>query len=150
MLSITRILAIHQFYRAPMDVALHFQYNTVPSILQSMGYSPIPLPDNYVHNGAPPPDEWDLTPLTQLEDPVTLCYGTEWHRYPGSYLIPEGIDVRWLQTDFAGMMPRRWESSENAGQWPRAETRKERIGRFNGANKASSEAGTFVSLSPHL
>ena len=147
-LSIGRILAMHQFYHAPFDVAHHFQYNTVPSILSSLGYSPKPLPANYKPYGNEVPvPEWDLDPLQHLEDPVTLCYGTEWHRYPGSFLIPEGIDVRWIKTQFDGMMPRKWEpSGETLGQWPRGETRVVREGRFNGENKASAEPGTFVSL----
>jgi alpha-1,2-mannosyltransferase len=64
-------------------------------------------------------------------------------------MIPEGIDVRWVKTDFDGMMPRRWESSavsNTTGVWPRPETRVVRDGRFNGMNKASVEPGTFVSL----
>ena len=88
-----------------------------------------------------------------MSNPVTLCYGAEWYRYPGSYLIPEGIDVRWIRTEFDGMMPRRWErsavksqgSTKGSGMWPRDETRTARPGRFNGDNKASLEPDTYVS-----
>ena len=86
--------------------------------------------------------------LQTFEPRVTLCYGSEWYRYPGSYLIPEGIEVQWVRSEFDGMMPRRWEGSGPAGRWPRNETRVVREGRFNGANLASAEPGTYVSDSP--
>jgi len=147
-ISFARIFALHKFYHAPFDIAHHFQYNTVPSILSELGYSPKPLPPNYTPYGNEVPvPEWDMTPLQHLAEPVTLCYGTEWHRYPGSFLVPEGIDVQWIKTEFDGMMPRKWEPSAVAkGQWPREETRVVRPGRFNGDNKASAEVGTYVSM----
>jgi alpha-1,2-mannosyltransferase len=150
-ISIFRIVAIFKFYHAPLDIAYHFQYTTIPHILTSLGHGPKPAPKNY---SPYTPDEvivpeWDYTPLMTLDPPISLCYASEWHRYPGSYMIPEGIDVRWVKTDFDGMMPRRWESSavsNTTGVWPRPETRVVRDGRFNGMNKASVEPGTFVSL----
>ena len=111
-----------------------------------MGHSPIPL------RYKPKPKEkitpeWDYAPLQNMSDPITLCYGTEWYRYPGSYFVPEGVKVEWLQTDFDGMMPRRWEPSAVSDTvWPRGETRVVRPGRFNGENKASLEPGTYVSI----
>ena len=114
-----------------------------------MGYAPKPLPKGFVPYGnEQPTPEWDFAPLKKMNPPVTLCYGTEWYRFPGSYLIPEGVEVKWVQTEFDGMMPRQWEKSAVGGtgsQWPREETRMERYGRFNGDNKASEEPGTFVS-----
>jgi alpha-1,2-mannosyltransferase len=147
LISVLRIFSIHKFYHAPFDILLHFQYSTVPSILAANGYTPVPLPDNFVpyRNELPEP-EWDYSVLNDISPRVTLCYGGEWHRYPGSYLVPEGIQIRFLQTDFDGMMPRPWEMSSNtsSGVWPRSETRVIHPGRFNGENKASLEAGTFV------
>jgi alpha-1,2-mannosyltransferase len=152
-ISIFRIVAIFKFYHAPLDIAYHFQYTTIPHILTSLGHGPKPAPKNY---SPYTPDEvivpeWDYTPLMTLDPPISLCYASEWHRYPSSFMIPEGIDVRWVKTDFDGMMPRRWESSavsNTTGVWPRPETRVVRDGRFNGMNKASVEPGTFVSLIP--
>lgn len=80
---------------------------------------------------------------------MKLCFAGEWYRYPGSYLVPDGVDVAFVQTEFDGMMPRPWEpSEEQTGRWPREETRVIRLGRFNGENKASSEPGAFVSELP--
>jgi len=144
-LSIGRIVGMFKFYHAPFDVIHHLQYHTLPDVLADLGFSPIAYPSGYY----PKPDEvpeWDLSPIAEMDPPITICYGTEWHRFPGSYLIPEGIEIQWIQTDFDGMMPRRWDPSENDGLWPRAETRAIHLGRFNGENKASAENGTFVSI----
>ncbi|WVN87816.1 uncharacterized protein L203_103011 [Cryptococcus depauperatus CBS 7841] len=145
LLSIARISAIFQFYHAPFDIAHHFQYQTLPAVLMSLGYKPIPLPESYKPYGKEEFEiRWDLSPLQDMEQPITLCYGTEWHRFPSSYLIPKGVQVFFIQTDFDGMMPRRWKESGSAGRWPRSETRAIRAGRFNGENMASFEPGTFI------
>lgn len=88
---------------------------------------------------------WDYSALLDLEPRVKICWAGEWYRYPGSYLVPDGVDVSFVQTGFGGMMPRPWEpSGDIEGVWPREETRTLRLGRFNGENKASEEPGTFV------
>jgi len=144
-LSIARVVALHIFYHAPLDLVFHFQYHTIPSILAERGYSPEPLPKDYKPYGKDVPEpRWDLSVLKTFDPLITLCYGTEWYRYPGSYLIPEGIEVQWIRTEFDGMMPRRWEVSAAAGHWSRNESRIVREGRFNGANLASAEPGTYV------
>ncbi|WWD21173.1 hypothetical protein CI109_105657 [Kwoniella shandongensis] len=147
LISLARIAAIFYFYRAPLDIVHHFQYHTVPQLLTELGHAPIPLPDNYEPYGKEIPEpKWDFTPLQTMEPPVTLCYGSEWHRFPGSYLVLGGINVQWIKSEFDGMLPRRWESSDRAkgSRWPRSETREIREGRFNGNNEASADHGTFV------
>ncbi|WRT69234.1 uncharacterized protein IL334_006218 [Kwoniella shivajii] len=145
-ISFFRVGSSVYFYHAPFDIAHHFQYTAIPSYLSQLGYDPLPLPDNYTPYGNEiPKPSWDLTVLQTLENPVTLCYGTEWYRYPSSYLIPEGVRVRWIKTDFDGMMPRPWEPSiNNETIWPRSETRSVRPTRFNGENRESGEPGTYV------
>ncbi|KAL7421010.1 mannosyltransferase [Cryptotrichosporon argae] len=146
-LSIARILALHQFYHAPFDVIHHFEYRTIPTILSGLGHAPVPPPPGFVHKAGEKVEQtWDYAPLAALDTPVTLCYAKEWHRFPGSYLVPQGIDIRWVESAFDGMMPRRWEPSSAKGSWPREETRTIRPGRFNGANEPSSEPGTYVPL----
>ena len=152
-LSVSRILAIYHFYSAPFEMVRHFQYQTLPDVLSSMEYQPKPVLSTYKpREGEVVTPEWDLSPLLNISQPLTLCYGTEWYRYPSSYLIPDGVDVRWIRTDFDGMMPRPWEESV-AGPgsvWPRAETRMIRPGRFNGDNKDSLEPGTYASHLGHM
>jgi alpha-1,2-mannosyltransferase len=148
LISVARFYALGNFYHAPFDIAYHFEYITIPSILSDMGFSPVPPPKNFVvKEGEVIVHEWDYTPLARMEPRLNLCYGNEWHRFPSSFLVPEGIEVQWIKSGMDGMMPRKWEKSavEKRGSWPRKETRVTRPGRFNGLNKASNESGTFVS-----
>jgi alpha-1,2-mannosyltransferase len=138
-LSLGRVAGQKNFYGAPMAITNHFQYKTLPSVLEGLGYEPIAIPSN-----KDDPPVWDLSPFEDMEDPIRVCYGAEWHRFPSSFLFPKGIDVQWIQGAFDGMMPRHWDSSSSAGWWPRSETRAIHLGRFNSENKASAEPGTFV------
>lgn len=45
----------------------------------------------------------DLSNLHHLG--LTLCVGKEWYRFPGSYLIPEGVDVAFVKNAFDGLIP---------------------------------------------
>ncbi|BEI92503.1 uncharacterized protein CcaverHIS019_0501310 [Cutaneotrichosporon cavernicola] len=141
LLSLGRIMGQVKFYGAPTAITNHFQYTTLPSVLEELGYKPVSLPSQR------PEDDpvWDLSPFEDMEDPLRVCYGAEWHRFPSSFLYPEGIDVQWIEGAFDGMMPRHWDnSSASTGWWPRDETRAIHLGRFNSENKASAEPGTYV------
>jgi alpha-1,2-mannosyltransferase len=48
----------------------------------------------------------DLTPIREFG--LRLCVGKEWHRFPGHYLIPTGIDVRFIKSEFNGLVPGRF------------------------------------------
>ncbi|KAI5452293.1 mannosyltransferase [Naganishia albida] len=147
-LGVSRVYALGHFYRSPYDVIYHFQYEEVPKLLRAAGHEPIPPPEEYREGRAKDgySDEWDYTVLAQFEPKLRLCYGKEWHRFLGSYLVPEGIEINWIRTEFDGAMPRRWEPSHaRAGSWwPRQETRVIREGKFNDDNKESVLAGTYV------
>jgi alpha-1,2-mannosyltransferase len=153
-LGVSRVYALGHFYRSPYDVIYHFQYEEVPKLLRSAGHEPIPPPEEYREGRAKDgySDEWDYTVLANFEPKLRLCYGKEWHRFLGSYLVPEGIEVNWIRTEFDGAMPRRWEPSHaRAGSWwPREETRVIREGKFNDDNKESVLAGTYVSHLPEI
>ncbi|KAJ9119669.1 hypothetical protein QFC22_003379 [Naganishia vaughanmartiniae] len=147
-LGVSRIYALGHFYRSPYDVIYHFQYTEVPKLLRAAGYEPIPPPEEYRDKREEQgySDEWDYTVLGKMEPKLRLCYGKEWHRFLGSYLVPEGIEVDWIRTEFDGAMPRRWEPSHSrAGSWwPRQETRITRPGKFNDDNVESPLTGTYV------
>lgn len=41
-----------------------------------------------------------------MMQPVRLCVGGEWHRYPSSFYIPnDKIEVSFLRSDFHGQLP---------------------------------------------
>lgn len=49
--------------------------------------------------------------------------GKEWHRFPGHHLVPDQVEVRWIRSDFEGILPKIWtegESGENGGLFGRA------------------------------
>ena len=146
-LSVSRVIGLNKFYHAPLDVAHHFEYTTIPRILAAAGHSPVPPPKGYKpREGRMPDPVWDYKPLETMNPRVRVCWGEEWYRFPGSYLYPSGIELDWIKSEFDGMMPRRWEPSspDNGSWWPRSETRVTRPGRFNGANVEASETGTYV------
>ncbi|KAJ9110467.1 hypothetical protein QFC19_001593 [Naganishia cerealis] len=147
-LSVSRIYALGHFYRSPYDVIYHFQYTEVPKLLRAAGHEPIPPPEEYRDKREEQgySDEWDYTVLGKFEPKIRLCYGKEWYRFLGSYLVPEGIEVDWIRSEFNGAMPRRWEPSHSrAGSWwLRQETRITRAGKFNDDNIESTLTGTYV------
>lgn len=147
-LSILRIIGTTKFYGAPTAITNHFQFTTLPDILNGLGYAPLPPPANAKSKGDAYVPDWDLSPFEDMEPSLRVCYAAEWHRYPSSYLYPKGIDVQWVRSAFDGMMPRHWDKSTAAsGLWPRPETRAVHLGRFNSANEPSAEEGTYVPVS---
>ncbi|GMK56086.1 hypothetical protein CspeluHIS016_0211420 [Cutaneotrichosporon spelunceum] len=140
-LSLGRIMGEVKFYGAPTTITDYFQHKTLPSVLEELGYKPVSIPPQ--RNEDEP--VWDLSPFEDMEEPLRVCYGAEWHRFPSSFRHPEGIDVQWIESAFDGMMPRHWDrSNASTGLWPRDETRAIHLGRFNSQNKASAEPGTYV------
>ena len=45
---------------------------------------------------------------------LTLCIGKEWHRFPGHYLVPDGVHVEWIKSEFDGMLPGHFKRTERA------------------------------------
>lgn len=41
---------------------------------------------------------------------LRLCLGKEWHRFPSSWLVPDEVETRWVQSAFDGIMPGVWEA----------------------------------------
>ena len=36
---------------------------------------------------------------------LRLCVGKEWHRFQGHFLVPDGVRVDWIKSEFDGMLP---------------------------------------------
>lgn len=135
-LSFLRVMAIQTYYVAPLHVAYHFESFELPAILTGMGYTPIQ------HNGTNDWDEWDLSPIKTLNGGkgMRLCYGKEWHRYTSSFLVPEGVDVRFVKSDFDGALPAKFRPSEpeKGSRWRRAGTKWETL-TLNDQNEETAE-----------
>lgn len=131
-LSVSRIVAIQTYYVAPLRTTYHLEYVEAPLLLSSLGHVPIK------HNGTNDWDEWDLSPIQEMNDGagLRLCYGKEWHRFTGSWLVPEGVEVRWVKSEFDGALPKRWEPSEQVeGGWWRREGTRKAVDGLNDLNK---------------
>lgn len=61
-----------------------------------------------------------LEPLAALD--LRLCLGKEWHRFPSSWLVPDEVETRFIESEFKGILPKVWEAGGNgtAGIWGRA------------------------------
>lgn len=63
---------------------------------------------------------------------AVLCVGSEWHRYPSSFIVPNYVgEVRWIDDGFRGLLPLPFNSS--LGGTSAAPPY------FNNKNKASDE-----------
>ncbi|KAI6163889.1 glycosyltransferase family 22 protein [Pisolithus thermaeus] len=99
LISISRTLALYHYYHAPLDVYGHFEVFELPRLLNRTGLLP-PVPAEADEREQP---NVDLTPIKEFE--LRLCLGKEWHRFPGHYLVPSGIRVDFVKSDFAGLLP---------------------------------------------
>ena len=109
LISVSRILALWHYYHAPLTLAFDFQHTEIPRLLNATGLLPI-YTDNTREEDKPP---IDLSPVKEFD--LKLCLGKEWHRFPGNYLIPSGIQVEFVKSEFDGMLPRHFETGKVTG-----------------------------------
>lgn len=107
-LSISRIIALYSYYHAPLKIVHDFEVQVLPKLLNSTGHIHLPSHHPYYKKGEVQP-QYNLTRLKDFG--LRLCVGKEWHRFPGSYLIPEGIRVDWIKSEFSGLMPGHFEEN---------------------------------------
>jgi alpha-1,2-mannosyltransferase len=98
-----RILALWHYYHSPLTVVFDFQTAEIPRLLNTSGLLPV-YPPGTLEEDTP---RIDLSPVKEFD--LKLCMGKEWHRFPGSYLIPNGISVEFVKSEFDGMLPRHFE-----------------------------------------
>lgn len=120
LISISRILALWNYYHAPQTVYYLLESEQLPRLLNSTGLLPIPLPNT---NPEDLPNI-DLSPVKHFN--LTLCLGKEWYRFPGHYLVPDGVRVDFIKSAFDGALPGHFvESPANGdGFWWRQGTRR--------------------------
>ena len=103
--SITRSLAHWEYYHAPMTIVYRFETQELPRLLNATGYIHLPPPresdsSKYDEDSSP---RIDFSPLENFD--LKLCIGKEWHRFPGHFLVPDGVRVEWVKSEFDGMLP---------------------------------------------
>ncbi|KAJ5578373.1 GPI mannosyltransferase [Penicillium hispanicum] len=68
-------------------------------------------------------------PLQQVnvtETGSSVCFGKEWYRFPSSYFLPHGMQAKFIQSEFRGLLP---------GEFPAAKSYSDRL---EGASKVPS------------
>ncbi|XP_026323884.1 alpha-1,2-mannosyltransferase ALG9 [Hyposmocoma kahamanoa] len=55
-----------------------------------------------------------LNHLPPTSEPLNICYGKDWYRYPSSFHIPRGSNIRFIRSDFKGQLPAPYSSEKNA------------------------------------
>lgn len=102
-ISLTRVFALWYYYHSPLTVAFEFQTLEIPRLLNVTGLLPV-YPPGTAEEDTP---RIDLSPIKEFG--LKLCYGKDWYRFPGHYLVPNGIDVEFIKSEFDGMLPRHFE-----------------------------------------
>ena len=66
----------------------------------------------------PPPPQSPPTPLPQPQvtgpgEPIHVCTGLEWHRFPSSFFLPgERYRLQFIKSGFTGLLPRQFSDAE--------------------------------------
>lgn len=103
-----RIFALWHYYHSPLSVAFEFQTTEIPRLLNVTGLLPM-YPSGTEEEDKP---RIDLSPVKEFD--LKLCMGKEWHRFPGNYLIPNGIRVEFVKSEFDGLLPGHFEEKLTA------------------------------------
>ena len=123
----SRIVALWKYYHAPQTIYFQLEDSELPRLLQATGLVP-EFPPNTPVEEIP---RIDLSPVKLFN--LTLCVGKEWHRFPGHYLVPDGVRVDFVKSDFDGLLPGHFGegpsvAAEDGGLWWREGTRSAPVG----------------------
>ena len=148
-------MAHWKYYHSPMSVTYALEATEVPRLLNVTGH--VVLPPHLGEDGERrrhTDDEGEYeAPRIDLglieEWGLRLCVGKEWYRFPGHFLVPDGVRVDWVKSEFDGMLPGHFaETARAGGLLQRAMGTRVVPKDLNDLNK---EAPSFyVSLSPVL
>ncbi|KAK1233678.1 mannosyltransferase [Marasmius sp. AFHP31] len=132
-LSASRTLANWEYYHAPLSILYRFEYSELPHLLKITGLLPPPPPTRSKYR-----EDDHVVDLTSIKEfDLTLCVGKEWYRFPGHYLVPNGVNVEFIQHDFHGLLPGHFPEQSKAPKsnwWWRPQTRVQPEG-LNDLNK---------------
>ncbi|PWN47947.1 hypothetical protein IE53DRAFT_389894 [Violaceomyces palustris] len=137
LLGVLRIVSTLSNYHAPMDVLFHLEGTELPRVVATL--FPETLSDDVrarIQAGLPAVASAeerddaerghgtvegrsrdlsiDLSPLKRVQPPIRLCYAKEWHRFPTHFLVPDGVEVEFVRSEFKGILPRHFEGSPAA------------------------------------
>ncbi|KAI0715109.1 glycosyltransferase family 22 protein [Earliella scabrosa] len=110
-LSLSRIMAHWKYYHSPMSVTFALEATEVPRLLNTTGHIVLPPQfdpkiDNKQHSTDRDEDYMPRIDMSLIQDwGLRLCVGKEWYRFPGHFLVPDGVRVDWVKSEFDGMLP---------------------------------------------
>lgn len=85
--NVSRILALYRNYHAPMDTFIELSASR------------------------------DILEDPNTKDPINVCIGKDWYRYPSSFFLPSTrYSIRFLRSEFRGILPAYYSNDENATQ----------------------------------
>jgi alpha-1,2-mannosyltransferase len=129
-----------------MTLVYYLEAHEIPRILNSTGHVHLPPPRD--------PNDYRI-PESEADEPridydlinpfnLTLCVGKEWHRFPGHYLVPDGVRVDFIKSEFDGMLPGHFKPTpRNAGLMARIQGTRDIPRGLNDLNK--EEPSLYVS-----
>ncbi|CAG8607962.1 4173_t:CDS:2 [Diversispora eburnea] len=82
LISLSRISALYINYNAPIKIYKYFYYVEIPQQIESRNIQ------------------------LDLANPINLCVGKEWYRFPSHYFLPNGVRLRFLKSNFNGQLPK--------------------------------------------
>uniref|UniRef100_A0A183BUS5 Mannosyltransferase n=1 Tax=Globodera pallida TaxID=36090 RepID=A0A183BUS5_GLOPA len=122
--SVSRIAAVRRNYAGLMDT-----YRALNERMQQE------------HQSGDEHDE-ELLNFARMRDPIRLCVGKEWHRFPSSFFLPENavdrhglrraVEMEFVRSEFDGILPAHFAPGATLGE----STRHTPTGRMNDANRA--------------
>lgn len=94
-----------------MTIVYHFEHDEIPQLLNVTNLLPQPLlpplhmrsPEEIKRAETEERPPIDLGPIKEFD--LRLCVGKEWYRFPGHYLVPDGVRVDWIKSEFDGQLP---------------------------------------------
>ncbi|KAL1916487.1 uncharacterized protein VTP21DRAFT_5678 [Calcarisporiella thermophila] len=110
-LSISRIVSLYSHYHAPLEVYEHFSLKEWPAFVQRN--------------------------MTTQNEEVNVCVGKEWYRFPSHYFLPHGTRLRFLRSEFRGLLPAyfaegesRRDGTSRLPQWKMNDVNREEMDRY--------------------
>ncbi|KAG0052891.1 mannosyltransferase [Gryganskiella cystojenkinii] len=104
-ISLSRVLALYDHYSAPIDVYRKaFDLVQVPTLIGAEPSTSDPTvivtDASAVASAAPIAITTD-----KKHEPVRVCVGKEWYRFPSHYFLPEGARLGLIKSHFDGLLP---------------------------------------------
>ncbi|RPD65012.1 glycosyltransferase family 22 protein [Lentinus tigrinus ALCF2SS1-6] len=121
LLSLSRITALWKYYHSPMSVTYALEAAEVPRLLNVTGHITLPPHFDRPEGSKRRKYETDEEELPRIDTSVIgdwglrLCVGKEWYRFPGHFLVPDGVRVDWIKSEFDGMLPGHFKETARKG-----------------------------------